>query len=304
MSHRSSSSAPFETPHRFLDVGASRLAYFRVGRGPDVVFVHGWPLHSATFRHIVPRLAEHFTCHLLDLPGAGKTESAEDAPRDFVSCAVALERALDQLQLSRYAFVAHDSGGFIARLIASRDPRVAALVLGNTEVPGHVPTAIRLHARLARTSLGPKLVRWMLRSPFVRASPLGFGGCFADRRHIEGEFRELFVEPLIQSAEYARRQFAFLENMHTEDLGMLEAVHAGIRAPVLLVWGDRDRFFPIERARQMMKQFGGPVELRVIEGAKVFAHDERPEEFAAMADAFLSERVRGQAFAPGVETAA
>src|SRR5262245_53887289 len=62
-------------PRAFLDVGHSRLAYRRFGQGPDVVLVHGWPLHSATFRRLVPLLADAFTCHLFDLPGAGQTES-------------------------------------------------------------------------------------------------------------------------------------------------------------------------------------------------------------------------------------
>ena len=38
-------------PDRFLDVGAGEVAYRRVGNGPDVLFVHGWPVSGATFRH-------------------------------------------------------------------------------------------------------------------------------------------------------------------------------------------------------------------------------------------------------------
>jgi pimeloyl-ACP methyl ester carboxylesterase len=38
-------------PDRFLDVGGGgEVAYRRVGVGPDVLFVHGWPVSSATFR--------------------------------------------------------------------------------------------------------------------------------------------------------------------------------------------------------------------------------------------------------------
>ena len=41
----------FRTPPlRFLDVGGAEVAYRRVGSGPDVLFVHGWPVNSATFR--------------------------------------------------------------------------------------------------------------------------------------------------------------------------------------------------------------------------------------------------------------
>ena len=42
-----------QPPHRWVDVGDARLAYRRIGSGPDVFFVHGWPLSSATWRGVV-----------------------------------------------------------------------------------------------------------------------------------------------------------------------------------------------------------------------------------------------------------
>lgn len=41
-------------PARFLDVGTADVAYRIVGSGPDVLFVHGWPVSSATFRTLLP----------------------------------------------------------------------------------------------------------------------------------------------------------------------------------------------------------------------------------------------------------
>ena len=44
-------------PDTFLDVGAGEVAYRRVGEGPDVLFVHGWPVSGATFRKLLPHLS-------------------------------------------------------------------------------------------------------------------------------------------------------------------------------------------------------------------------------------------------------
>src|SRR5581483_3338610 len=63
----------FETPTAYLDVGHNQLAYYRLGRGPDLFFVHGWPISAVTFRSILPFLSGKYTCHLIDLPGAGRT---------------------------------------------------------------------------------------------------------------------------------------------------------------------------------------------------------------------------------------
>src|SRR5688572_15665722 len=77
-------------PHAYLDIGHTRLAYRRFGRGPDLVFVHGWPLHAGTFRALVPLLADRFTCHLVDLPGAGQSVCTPRTPIDLAAHAASL----------------------------------------------------------------------------------------------------------------------------------------------------------------------------------------------------------------------
>jgi haloalkane dehalogenase len=274
-------------PQRRIDVGSSRLAYWRFGRGPDVVFVHGWPLGSATFRRLVARLADAFTCHLVDLPGAGHTEWGPDTPIDLPSHARTVRAAVDALGLSRYAFVAHDSGGFIARVVAAGDARVAGLSLGNTEIPGHTPWLVTMYALLAKLPGGPGAIRTLLRSRAIRRSALGFGGCFSDLAALDGEFHELFVAPLFASRRAADGQMQLLRTVKPSHLAGLEDVHRRIAAPVQLVWGDRDPFFPLEKARAMLDQLGGPARLDVIPGAKLFAHEDHPDAFAAHARPFL-----------------
>jgi len=275
-------------PERFIDVGHSRLAYWRFGRGPDVVFVHGWPLSSATFRRVIARLADGFTCHCFDLPGAGKTETGPDAPVDLIGHASTLRSAIDALGLGDYAFVAHDSGGFVARFVAAEDPRVRGLVMANTEIPGHTPWLVAVYALLARIPGGGRLLLGMLRSRAVRTSALGFGGCFEDVRYGEGEFKELFVDPLLVAGPVADGALKLLRNTRPSDMAKLGPVHGKIKAPVKLVWGPDDPFFPIGRARKMLASFAGPASLDEVPGAKLFPHEDRPADFVASARPFLS----------------
>lgn len=46
-----------QLPVHHIDVGAGHAAYRRIGVGPDVLFVHGWPLSGATYRCLVPYLS-------------------------------------------------------------------------------------------------------------------------------------------------------------------------------------------------------------------------------------------------------
>jgi pimeloyl-ACP methyl ester carboxylesterase len=265
-------------PQRMIDVGHSRLAYRRFGVGPDVVFVHGWPLHSATFRHVVARLSGQVTCHLIDLPGTGQTDWDDDAPIGLAAHAETLRAAVDELGLERYAMVAHDSGGAIARMLAGDDERVVGLVLGNTEIPEHTPGLVAFYALALRLPGGPAIFRMLMGRAAVRRSFLGFKGCFADPRYVEGEFRELFVDPILASRRALRGQLGLFRNLG--ELRTLREVNARVRVPVRLVWGELDRFFPLAEARPMLEQFGAPADLVVIEHAKLFAHEDFPDAFA------------------------
>jgi hypothetical protein len=39
-----------QAPPQWIEVDNAKLAYRRIGSGPDVLFVHGWPLSSSTWR--------------------------------------------------------------------------------------------------------------------------------------------------------------------------------------------------------------------------------------------------------------
>ena len=122
---------------RFIDLDHCRLAYRTVGVGPALLLIHGYPLSGMTFRHLVPRLAEHFTCFIPDLPGLGETKWTDKTDFGFASQAVTLRCFVDALGLQQYSIVAHDTGGTIARRLAIIDGnRLIRMVLIGTEIPG------------------------------------------------------------------------------------------------------------------------------------------------------------------------
>jgi haloalkane dehalogenase len=270
-----------------LQLGEHRLGYQRTGQGPDLLFVHGWPLHGATFRRIVPVLAQEYTCHLLDLPGAG----ASSGPALGFPAQLALLRgAIASLGLQRYALIAHDSGGMLARYIAADDARVAALVLGNTELPGPTPSSIALLSALAKLPGGAELFRAAMRQPVVRHSALGFGACLENRALLSGEFDRLFLQAIFASASATRRCLAALDG-YSQLCEGLSAVHARLRAPALLIWGSADKFFPLAGARAMLPEFAASARLETIAHGRLFVHEDHPDEFVSLARPFLREQL-------------
>ena len=126
-----------QAPGRFLDVGAGcgEVAHRQVGSGPDVLFVHGWPVSGATFRTLLPHLVDHVTCHVIDLPGAGSSRFTAATTLTVDQHIASVRRVVDLLGLDDVAVVGHDSGGLIARHALAGDPRLRAMGLINTEQP-------------------------------------------------------------------------------------------------------------------------------------------------------------------------
>ncbi|CAN5558623.1 alpha/beta hydrolase [soil metagenome] len=266
-------------PDRFLDVGAGEVAHRRIGSGPDVLLVHGWPVSGATFRTLLPHLVDHFTCHVIDLPGAGSSRFTDATPLSVDHHITSVRRVVDLLELDDVAVVGHDSGGLIARHAFAGDPRLRAMGLIDTEQTSGLSWRFRLFlAARHLPGFGAALGR-AVGHPRVRRSPLVLGGAFSDPALLDGEFDELFLRPLRDDPTRRRAATRVVRTFDIAHVRDLPALHRRIAVPVQLVWGERDVFFPVDRARQMVGTFPD-ARLAVVPGAGLFAHEERPAEVA------------------------
>jgi pimeloyl-ACP methyl ester carboxylesterase len=267
---------------RFVEAGQARVCYRKAGQGPALVLLHGFPLSGLTWRKIVPALAERFTCYALDLVGLGDTTSPVATDFSSEGQAAVLQRALRTLNVSSYALMGNDTGGWIARELALLEPeRVTQLVLTNTEIPGHRPPWIPLYQALAPLPGATFVFRRVLGSRLVRRSAMGFGGCFTDLDLIDGAFTDLFVAPLAAEPSRIPALAQFLVEMKFVRLDRFAELHGKLAMPVSFVWGAADPTFPESRARAMASQFPKVVCFHSIPRGKLFIQEEFPEQLAA-----------------------
>jgi len=269
-------------PDQYLGMGAGKgeVAVRTVGSGPDVLFVHGWPVHGATFRLLLPHLVEHVTCHLVDLPGAGSSRYDTNTDLSIANHVTSVRRSVELLELDSVAVVGHDSGGMIARHAMTGNDRLRAMGLIDTEPSGGV--GWRFRSFIAGRNLpgfGGGL-GWLAGKPKLRRNKFVLGDAFADRTQLDGEFDELFLRRLHNDAAYRTAMIRLLRSFKMDDVDRLAEIQKGITCPVRLVWGDQDRFFPIAAARKMVNDFAN-ADLVEIPGAGLFSHEEAPAEVAA-----------------------
>lgn len=276
-------------PDCLVDVGRGEVAYRRFGLGPDVVFVHGWPVSGATFRGLVAHLAPHLTCHVLDLVGTGDSRFGRDTPIDISGHIQAVRAVIDHLGLERYAVVGHDSGGLIARHAVALDARLRAMALIDTEQPQGLGWRFRQFLLMSRIPGFEHALGWAGMQRGLRRSRWMLGDCFTDRSLLDGDFERLFLAPLRQDPD---RRWAAGELIRSFDVRYVREIadlHRRILVPVQLVWGERDPFFPLAWAKEMVETFPD-ARLHVVRGAKLFVHEEHPAEVAAAMLPVLSGR--------------
>ncbi|SME93575.1 pimeloyl-ACP methyl ester esterase BioH [Pseudogulbenkiania subflava] len=95
-----------------------------LGRGPDVVMLHGWGLHGGVFSRVAERLAGRYCLHLVDLPGHGASASRHPFDADDIA----------DLLAAQFPWPVHvvgwSLGGLLAQHWAARHPeQVKSLAL-------------------------------------------------------------------------------------------------------------------------------------------------------------------------------
>ncbi|MDA0305892.1 MAG: alpha/beta hydrolase [Proteobacteria bacterium] len=124
----------------FLDANGCRFHYARMGKGPPLILVHGWPEFWLTWRHNLPVLSNMFDVIAPDLRGFGESRSLDrpsDAPLAPQQISDDLAAFMDALSIEQAGFVSHDIGAQGVQAFARDHPdRVTAMYFFNCPHPG------------------------------------------------------------------------------------------------------------------------------------------------------------------------
>ena len=195
-----------KAPHELIEVDTGALAYRRVGTGPDVLFVHGWPVTGATYRRLIPFLSQHVTCHILDLVGTGDSQFEIGQDISVAKHIEHVRHVVNHLNLNDVSLVGHDSGGMISRYAMAGDKRLRSMAMIDTEQPQGVNGKFKQFISLRHVPGIEHFIAWVVMKPKLRAHSLILGDCFTDKSLLGGEFEEFFLEPL--SLDKKRRKGA------------------------------------------------------------------------------------------------
>ncbi len=108
---------PFELKNFKLNEGYN-LNYIDEGNGKVILFVHGTPDWSFSYRNIIKELSKYYRCIALDNLGFGLSDKPNKVNYSIESQSKRLEEFVSSLNLDKFSIVCHDFGGPISLLIA------------------------------------------------------------------------------------------------------------------------------------------------------------------------------------------
>jgi len=211
-----------------------------VGLGPPLVLLHGFAMHGGLFAPVLPDLARRHRVHVVDLPGHGRSAPpSPDIPLSLDGIIAALEAALAH-EPAPLCILGWSLGGAVALRWAAQDPRrIACLALVAT-TPSFVARDDWPHAMRDETlrKFGDEL-RVAYRLTLQRFLTLQTQGSDGGRATLAALRHQLFArgEPTAAVLDQS------LELVRGIDL---RAAAPTIRAPALVVAGDRDTLAPRE----------------------------------------------------------
>jgi pimeloyl-ACP methyl ester carboxylesterase len=264
------------------------IAYTQDGEGPPALFVHGVFLNGFLWRGVIERVAGQRRCIAIDLLAHGETRTAPEADLSFDGNAEMLEAVCEALDLQQVDLVGNDSGGGIAQIFAARYPhRIRSLTLTNCDAHDNWPPKAFLPIiEVVRSGRLREVAPAAIADPEIGRRMLAVG--YEQPAAIAAATIQTYLEPLFRSPDRIGLLERWFDSLNPQETVAAEPGLKRLSAPALIVWGDGDVFFDVRWAHWLHATLPGARPPVILQGAKLFFPEERPEALAQALGAFWS----------------
>lgn len=242
---------PFDS--HFLSISGNRLHYVDVGSGEVILMLHGNPTWSFFYRNLAKHFLKDYRVILPDHMGCGLSSKPQDYEYTLKTHIDNLSLLVEKLNLSNITLVLHDWGGAIGMGLATRYPHlIKKMVVMNTaafrskEIPARI--------NILKNPLG----FWFIRKFNGFAWPATF---MASAKGLSPLIKKGFMLPYhdFQSRIATAR---FVKDIPLNDhhptyqtLKEIEEKMGSLKAPLLILWGEKDFCFTMSFQRRWLTFF-------------------------------------------------
>jgi pimeloyl-ACP methyl ester carboxylesterase len=271
-----------------IELSHGTIHYRDQGSGPVIVLIHGLLVNATVWDPLIAELSTGARCIAPDLPlGSHRIPMHADADLSPLGLANLIAELVATLELSDVTLVGNDTGGALCQLVCAHHPaRLGRLVLINCDAFEHFPPpALRpIIWGLARVPGSVAALDLLGRSRVMRKASMSLAPLTVEP--VPDALLKDWISPLHDRG--VRRDLVKVASGIAPDV-MLNA-EPGLRhfdRPALIVWGMRDKFFPVADA-QRLAQTLPDARLERIEDARTFVQLDAPERLAELIGGFVA----------------
>lgn len=226
---------------RFINVNGLNVHYRDEGRGPVLVLVHGILSSLHTWEKWVNHLSGDFRVISFDLPGYGLTGPAnfEYNNENYMRF---LDNLFEALELERFNMAGSSLGGYFVWSYAKENPHKVdkIILLDSAAYPQKLPGAVSLFTLPVIGYISSNLTPRFIYEHYIREM-------YFDPDKVKKERFDQYYDLLMRSGNRSavRKIFKVLDaQARIEPQGI-----ADIKMPVLIMWGDEDKWVPFQQER-------------------------------------------------------
>ncbi|MEW6322935.1 MAG: alpha/beta hydrolase [Acidobacteriota bacterium] len=262
----------------YVNLSSGRVFMRESGSGPPVVFCHGAPDTGAVWRDVAMHLSRSFRCIVPDLPGLGRSAPMRDysvAHRgEWIEELLAACNVREPVHL-----VGHSHGAVFTAGAAIR----GSVAVGSLTLLGSLRYDDHWFARLSRVPVAGETAVWLLKRGFMRwavEAEMRRGSPRLPREYVRSlheRQRGASARAIVRLYRHERRA-----DLADAERRLFASLH---RLPLLLVWGRRDPYDPVDEFPERARQMGARV--HVFERAGHWTPVEEGEALSGVLHGFL-----------------
>ncbi|MFC9764068.1 alpha/beta fold hydrolase [Rhodococcus jostii] len=270
-----------------LALHGDAVAYRLSGEGETLLFVHGMAGSSATWRAVLPQLAQRYRVLAPDLPGHG--DSAK--PRGDYSLgafAAWLRDLLNELDIERVTVIGQSLGGGVAMQFSYQHPELCdrLVLIGSGGLGPDVNWTLRLLAAPGSEFILPLVAPAVVRDAGNKVrgwlAAVGIHSVRGDEMWnaysslSDSDTRQAFLRTLRAVVDHRGQAVSALSRLYLNE---------GL--PTQLIWGDSDGIIPVAHGYAAHEAIPGS-RLAVLDGVGHYPHLEDPAAVVEIIDDFVS----------------
>ncbi|MFC0522952.1 alpha/beta fold hydrolase [Pontibacillus salicampi] len=255
-----------------------KINYTDVGSGTPIMLLHGIPTWSYLYQSVIPELEEEYRVIAPDLLGYGWSDQRDQFDRSLHVQAKMIVKLMDELELEQVNVVAHDIAGGVGLILAHHEPeRINKLVLSNAVAYDSWPIQdMLMMGHPSRKNDSIQDIEDFLSN--------GFKEMFFQKEQLTETFLQGIMAPYL----HEQGKLSLVRNasaLNTNETTALTPKLSSIQHSVLLLWGAKDTWQPVETGEKLENDLPNSKLVRI--NASHWVPQEAPEEFTAEIKKFI-----------------